>query len=485
MSSSKERLQQVQQQKLQQRLNPQNVALGRLLEMSVPELEDEIRSVLDDNPALEARESDISQESDFGETAIDLQVADYADADDVPPYLRGRRGESAEAFDPGSLAPDDGDSLIEALMRRLEADAALSDTDRRIAENIIGNIDNNGYLTRSLDDIADDIAMGEGFEPGHEEMTHIFNAIRSLDPAGICAVDLRDCLLLQLDRMAPSEARDDARRIISDYFDIFAKRHFDRLQAQLGISRERLAAALEMIQGLNPKPASMLDFARVSDRSRHVSPDLALDYDPATDRFTITLLGNIPELSIEESFARDADSIPPPEAGDTARRNQLKALAFIRRKRDDAASFIRLVEMRGTTLMNIARAIVELQRNFFVSGDKADIRPMILKDVAARTGLDLSVISRAAAGKYVHTPHGIYPLKLFFNERPDADADVSSHEILEALSRLIAGEDKHSPLSDQALCEALRKEGYDIARRTVAKYREKLGKPVARLRKQL
>lgn len=476
--------------RLTQRLNPQNVALGRLLEMSVPELEDEIRRELDDNPALEARDNDDMErpEQEFGESADELQLADYADADDVPAYMQRANNRSADepVYDAGSLAADDGDSLIEALMQRLASENELSDNDKRIAEHIIGNLDTNGYMTRNLAAIRDDIAISEGFDPEPDDMNRIFRAIRALDPAGIGAIDLRDCLLLQIDRKEPTVRSLTAREIISDYFDLFSKKHYDRLISQLEISRDDLADALDFIHSLNPKPASALDIARPSDRVRHITPDIALDYDAETDSFTISLLGNIPELTIEQTFRE----LPAPEHGNepgsaAARQRQKQAFAFIKRKRDDAEAFIKLIEMRSSTLLTIAKAIVYYQKAFFTGGDKADIKPMILKDISGMTGLDLSVISRAAAGKYILTSHGIYPLKLFFNERPDSDNDISSHEILKALSSLIEAEDKHSPLSDRALCDALAAKGYDIARRTVAKYRERLGFPVARLRKQI
>lgn len=483
MAFGKESLQQVQQLKLQQRLNPQTVALGRLLEMSVPELEDEIRREIDDNPALESRDSLPESHSDesFGESAEELQMADYASADDMPSYMLRARNRSADdsAVDPTSFAADDGDSLITVLMGRLAGENRLSDDRLRIAEHIIGNFDSNGYLTRPLAAIAQDIAIAEGFEPSRAEMTEVFSAIRALDPPGIGAVDLRDSLLLQLDRLAPTVQTRTAREIVADYFDLFSKKHYDRLIAQLEISRDDLAEALDIIRSLNPKPASALDIGVQADRARHITPDLTLDYDADNDRFTVGLAGNIPELAIEESFAANPDE----EAAMSPRMRQ--AGAFIRRKRDDANAFIRLVEARGNTLLTIMKAIAAIQRPFFISGDRADIRPMILRDIADRTGLDLPLISRATAGKYVMTAHGIFPLKLFFNERPDADTDVSSHEILETLATVINGEDKHSPLSDRELCDALHDAGYDIARRTVAKYREKLGFPVARLRKQL
>lgn len=484
MAAGKETLRLEQQQRLQQRLNPQNVALGRLLEMSVPELEDEIRRELDENPALELAEpaADASAQ-DFGESSDELQLADYADADDVPSYIRSRtQSGAARDFDPVSILASDGASMIDTLLDRLTTDYDLSDTETRLARHIIGNLDSNGYLTRRLDDIADDIAIADGIDPSPADMKHVFGLIRTLEPAGIGATDLRDCLLLQLDRLDPTPARMMARDIIADHFEAFAKKHFDKLRSQLGAGKEELADALEAIRELNPKPASGLDSGG-GQAHLHIVPDITLEYDMATDTFTLALAGNIPEMAVEESFA-STDGLPLP-AGEAAQQRQRKALAFIRRKRDDAEAFIRLVEMRSATLMSIARAIVGLQHDFFVSGDKAYIKPMILRDVSARTGLDLSVISRATAGKYILTPHGVYALKLFFNERPDANADVSTHEILTRLGELIDNEDKHAPLSDQALCDTLQAAGYDIARRTVAKYREKLGHPVARLRRQL
>lgn len=474
----------MQQQSLQQRLNPQSVALGRLLEMSAPEFEDEVRRELDENPALEAIDNTPSQEADhFSESDIDLMRADYADADDIPQYLT-RHSRMAASFDPAAAAADDGDTLIDMLMHRLENEATLSPQDRIIARELIGNIDDNGYLTRSLDDVADDIAIADGIDVEPAHVRHIFDIIRALEPAGIGATDLRDCLLLQLDRMPASVAQRTALEIVRNHFDAFSKMHFDKLRSQLGISREDLGEAVELIRTLNPKPASALDVARSADRSRAITPDIALDYNPDDNTFSISLLGNIPELAIEKTFAADGIATDSQDSqSGTSRRNE--ALAFIRRKRDDAAAFIRLVSMRSETLMAIATAIVTLQRAFFISGNRSDIRPMILKDVSALTGLDLSVISRAVAGKYMLTQHGIYPLKFFFNESPTASADTSSHQILEAISAIIAKEDKKDPISDRELCEQLRQQGIDIARRTVAKYRERLGLPVARLRKEI
>lgn len=487
MAQQHNTLRQEQQLKLQQRLNPQSMALGRLLEMSVPEYEDEVRRELDENPALEIVENDglddISASfadddgNDFRESADEVMRADYMNPEDAPAYLFTDHNYDADAdhVDAASFTADDDVSVGETLMQRLATEYDLSEMQMRIAAHIIGNFDDNGYLTRPIAEICDDIAIAEGYEPDIEQVRQVFDYVRLLDPPGIGAVDLRDCLLLQLDRMPNSVTVITAREIIRRYFDIFSKRHFDRLQAQLDIPRQALSEALDLIKTLNPKPASALDTARSIDRTHHAVPDFTLDYDAAADSFSIALQGNIPELAIEESFR--ADNLAPSRRADDT--------DFIKRKRSAAETFIHLMELRARTLMSIIRAIVDRQRLFFISGDASDIKPMILRDIASDTGYDISVVSRATSGKYILTPQGMYPLKMLFNERAGSDNDASARQILDALARIIAGEDKHSPLSDRELTELLNQNGYDLARRTVAKYRERLGLPVARLRRQM
>lgn len=483
---AKERLEQTQQLKLQQRINPQHVALGRVLEMSAPEFEEEVRRELDDNPALEAVDRSTSPEADdFGESAEQLQRADYGSDDEVPFYRAEARNRSADdpRYDAASFAADDEEDMLGTLMERLRSETDLDSRQLLIAEYIIGNLDPNGYLTRPLPAIAGDMGVSEGFMPEDGEMRTVFEAVRGLDPAGIGAVDLRDCLLLQLDRKEADTTVITAREILRHYFDIFSRRHFDRLQNELGISRENLGDALDLIRTLNPKPGAVLGGGRGSDRTRHISPDFVLDYDEVSDRFSLSLAGNVPELAIEESFR--ADGRPDASSNPEVQRRRREADEYVRRRRDSAAAFIALATMRSNTLMAIGRAIVDIQHRFFVTGDPADIRPMILKDVAERTGLDISAVSRAVSGKYIFTPHGMYALKSLFNERHGDDDDVSTPAILKALGELIDGEDKNDPLSDRELTEGLAARGFDIARRTVAKYRERLGHPVARLRKQL
>lgn len=465
-----------QQSRLQQRLNPQQVIFGRYLEMTAPEIEDEVRRVVDENPALEVVPEHVEpDETGFNETSEQLQMADYSDDDDMPSYGFEMRRNSIDDNAHGYVAVSDQKSMMDALASQL-TELDLTDIQQKIAVYIIGNLDDNGYMTRSLADIADDINISEGYDVGIDEMKVVFAKIRSLDPAGIAAVDLRDCLLLQIDRYSKSLTTKIAREIISDWFDLFSKKHFEQLRSHLGIDHEELTKALTFIKGLNPKPGSLLEEVSSDDRLRHIIPDFAVDVD-ADGRVTVSLLNNIPELAIEESF-RIGDDMPKARS-----RRDADAMAFIKRRHDDASAFIGLLEMRAATLLAVMRAIVKLQERFFVTDDKSAIRPMIIKDIAAITGLNISVISRAAAGKYVLTAHGIYPLKMFFNERPKEDADTSSHEILDALAKIIDSEDKSRPLSDEALSAELEAKGYDIARRTVTKYRERLGYPVARLRK--
>ena len=476
-----ESLRQTQQTKLQQRLNPQQVQFGRLLEMSAPEIDDEIRRELDENPALEeiTPDSPVDESDSFNETAEELQLADYAGDDDIPAYRLEARNHSADddTYSPVAVS-DEEESMIYTLTRQL-ADYSLSPLQLRVAAHIIGNLDDNGYITRSLPAIADDLAISEGIEVSDGEIKSVFDIVRGLDPAGIGAVDLRDCLLLQIARMPRSLPVNIAREIIADYFDLFSKKHFDKLRNQLGIDDEALRAGLDVIRTLNPKPGALIGSGSSSDRLRHINPDFSVDYDNETDSFTITLLSRTPELGIESTFRiSDADSSKPLNQRDK------EALMFIRRRHDDASLFIRMLEMRAQTLMSVMRAIVDLQHDFFADGDKASLKPMILKDIAARTGLDLSVISRATTSKYVITAFGVYPLKFFFNERLKTDNDTSSHEIAKKIASVIEAEDKSHPLSDEAIKDILAKEGYDIARRTVAKYRERMGLPVGRLRRQ-
>lgn len=469
------------EQSQQLRLLPMQVQVGRLLEMNSLEIEEEVKRALDELPALESaddakkdsRDDTPDHDDSFNETAEEIQLADYANEDDIPVFKRNQATYDPDSFyEPVAVNPES--TLWETLTQQLR-EQNLSDGDERIAQYIIGCIDDNGYLTRNIRQIADDITISTGTEVSPEHVKELWQVIRGFDPAGVGAVDLRDCLLLQLKRKKGDTAA-LATEIISDYFDFFSKKHYSRIVSALGIGEPRLRDALALIQQLNPKPGGQLNDSLMEERSRHIIPDFSVETDG--EQLTLTLLNNIPELRIEATFAEDS---PVMKSNEKSNRD---ARTFLRRHRDEARQFIKLLSLRQETLFNVMSAIVNLQRPFFLTDDTERIKPMILKDIARLTGYDLSVISRATAGKYVATAHGVYPLKMFFNERPNNDESSSSHEIMAAIRRIIEEEDKSRPLPDDAITEALTAQGYHLARRTVAKYREKLGLPVARLRKE-
>ena len=485
-----------QEQKLQQRLTPLQVRYVRMLEMSEPEFEQEIRNAVDEMPALEAVDvesapadathSVTEDGSRFTESANDMQLADYGSEDDVPDYLRRQMYRTSQASPDDYYEPvvaDGGDSMLEYLSHQLD-EQEISDDERLVANYIIGNLDDNGYLTRDIIALADDIAFAEGRDFSRDVVKAAWEKVRGLDPAGVGAVDLRDCLLLQLKRLPRTVDNLAALEMVRDYFDLFAKKHFRRVATAMGIDESQLKEAVAVVGRLNPKPASLIE-STGGGAARAVIPDFMVEAD-TEGVLTLTLLNRVPELRVEHSFAADT---PLPEASP---RSTADARLFIKQKRDEASDFIKIVGFRQQTLFTVMSAILKIQRPFFLTEDEAQIRPMVLRELAATTGLDLSVVSRATQGKYVMTPRGIYPLKMFFNERRRKDEDPGREDhdnttprIIAALRQVIEEEDKSHPLSDEQITRRLTDQGYDIARRTVAKYREKLGFPVGRLRKNI
>lgn len=461
-----------QQQQLSLRLSPHQVRFGRMLEMSAPEFDEAMERALEENPALETDDSRDAAAHDtddegrtFTETADDLVRADYRSDEDVPDYRTRISNRSADdaVYIPEAAAPDTaGVASLESQL----ADLDLPPRSRELAAYIIGNIDSNGYLTRSADDIAYDIATGSGIDADPDELNSLIEVVRELEPAGIGARDLRDCLLLQLRRLPRSEAADTAREIIDKQFANYANHHYDRVCEALKISRPRLDEATRVIRSLNPKPGTLLENAGIDDRMRHITPDFTVDID-SDGRYTVSMAGTRPRLAVSESF-----SIDNPNANE-----------FVKLRRNEALEFISLSNRRYDTLMAVMKAIVKLQPEFFHTFDRADLRPMVLRDVAAATGLDLSVISRATATKYVMTPRGVVGLRSLFSESASSTADLSGGAVEQALRRIVDEEDKTAPLSDDEICALLRSRGLDVARRTVTKYRKRLDIPVARLRK--
>lgn len=462
-----------QRQALTQTLAPLQVRYVKLLEMNSAAIEDEVKRQLDENPALEG-----APENRVEDTGS-MDFSDYDSEDDradvYAAYRRQGRGNAAGM--PIEASADNGETLRESLERQLgELELPLST--RRLAIYIIGNLDDNGRLTRSLQSMADDITIHTGVDVSDADMQHAMETVRGLDPAGVGAYDLKDCLLLQLDRRKPAEARNDAKMLVDKHFDLLAVNNFDRLRIKSGLTPQRLELAVEYIKTLNPKPANAQSMS-FDDRVMQITPDFSVEPDENhRGRFVITLLQNIPELTVSESYNIDNENLQHGERGNSAR-------LFIRSRRQEATEFIDLIERRNATLMAVMKAIVKIQSQFFVTEDAADIKPMILKDISELIGKDLSVISRATSGKYVATPGGVYPLKMFFNERPNDDLELSQHSILTEMKKIIDDEDKHKPLSDDALTDMLAQRGMPIARRTVAKYREQLNIPNSRGRRAM
>lgn len=492
----KETLHLTQEQKLQQRLSPQQVQFVRLLEMNRVEMEDEVRHEVLDNPAIQVTDNDESrQHDDFNESGNDNEDDSSAneikpdpdmrdnddddDNDDIPAYRLNISNHSADdkAYEPVATSEN---SLIDYLTEQIN-EQDLTENQRKIADYIIGNIDSNGYLTRSASAISDDLIFQTDLNVSEDEISTVLQMIRDLDPAGVGAVDLRDCLLLQLERLSGSADNMAAYDIIDKYFVEFSKKHYDKIISAMKISAEDFRRALDIIRALNPKPGSLYGSADNA-KAQHIIPDFSVEIDG--DTITLTLLNNIPDLQIEESFQAMYDSLSTKKPRN---RNEEEANRFVKDKYESASAFIAMLRQRQTTLFNTMRAIVDRQKDFFLTEDESSLRPMVLKDIAADTGYDISVISRATSGKYVMTQGGIYPLKFFFNEgmRRDSGEDVSTREIQSSLKQLIEKEDKNKPYSDEQLCALLKEKGYEIARRTIAKYRERLGFPVARLRKEL
>ena len=488
--------------KQQQKLTPLQVQFVRMLEMTGPEMEDEVQRALDEMPALEAADpseevhTDATEDGEqFTESADEMQRADFRSEDDMPDYLEsgnsttglGSHGDAGFIplqkgnFDPSRyIEPQvaaSGETLMESLSSQI-AELPLDEEDAKIALYIVGSLDDNGYMTRSIASITDDLAINEGIDADSTRIHRLWQVVRGLEPAGVGATDLRDCLMLQLRRLPRTTESVTALEIIDKHFPLFSKKHFDKIASALGINRQQLQKALEVIGRLNPKPGSIMASSQFEERSRHITPDFSVEPD-ADGNLVLTMLHRIPELRIEATFANDN------AVGSSDDHRLEEARLFLRRKREDARNFIRLVSQRQETLFRVMSAILKIQHQFFLTENDEDIRPMVLRDIAELTGYNLSVISRATQGKYVATMRGIYPLKKFFNEKLREDNDtVTSNRIIAEIRKAITAEDPTHPLSDREITDRLSAAGFDIARRTVAKYRENLGFPVARLRKK-
>lgn len=461
---------------LQQKLSPQQIQTIKLLELPAMQLEQRIKQEIEDNIVLEEDERTPEEESQ------QISVDEYLREDDTPSY-KSRINNYSKDDKQRPVILSEGRSLQEYLVEQL-AYRNLSEREMRLATYLVGSIDEDGYLRRELDSIADDIAFTVGIETTAGELERLLGVIHDLEPAGIGARNLRECLLLQMGQLPMNTpARRLARRILTDYFDEFVKKHYEKLMARLQVGEEEFRDAIAEIRRLSPKPGNLYTEGG-TDTTPYIVPDFILDYHDG--HFDLSLnSGNIPEVRINRRYAEMLRDMVAPDG--TVKEKDREALQFVKSKIDSAKWFISAIKQRHDTLMRTMQTILDYQQEYFKDGDKSKLRPMILKDIADRTGLDVSTISRVVNSKYVQTQFGIILLKSLFSEAmlTDSGEEVSSYEIKNILQQCIDEEDKRHPLTDETLMDILNSKGYRIARRTVAKYREMLNIPVARLRKQI
>ena len=462
---------------LQQKLSPQQIQTIKLLELPTMQLEQRIKQEIENNIVLEEDERTPEEEE-----PQQISVDEYLREDETPSY-KSRINNYSKDDKQRPVILSEGRSLQEYLVEQLGY-RNLSEREMKLATYLVGSIDEDGYLRRELDAIADDIAFTLGIETTAEELERLLDVIHDLEPAGIGARNLRECLLLQMGQLPMNTpARRLARRILTDYFDEFVKKHYEKLISRLQVSEEEFRDAIAEIRRLTPKPGNLYAEGG-TDTTPYIVPDFILDYHDG--RFDLSLnSSNIPEVRINRRYAEMLRDMVAPDG--TVKAEDREALQFVKSKIDSAKWFISAIKQRHDTLMRTMQTILDYQKEYFKDGDKSKLRPMILKDIANRTGLDVSTISRVVNSKYVQTQFGIILLKSLFSEamQTESGEEVSSYEIKNILQQCIDEEDKRHPLTDETLMDILNSKGYRIARRTVAKYREMLNIPVARLRKQI
>lgn len=507
-----QKLIQTQEQKLQQlqRLSAQQMLQVKMLEMPLNELEDNINAELDDNPALETEnpddalmgegnedrsaldDSDNSNDDEFGDDAYEAQsekeerkdeldqaLESIGKDDQMPDYNTDRY--NTQNADYEEMVYGNTTSFYDKLKEQMDMQI-LTDKEKQIMEYLIGSLDEDGLLRKDLDSICDELIIYHNIDVSEKEIEHVLHKLQSFDPAGVGGRSLQECLLLQVKRLPKGVLRKTMEEVFEDYFDEFTKKHWDKIKSGLELNETQLETLKDEIRKLNPKPGASL--GETDGRNmQQINPDFIVDTaDDGTITFTLNR-GNMPELTVSPSFTDMIETYKRHK--DQMNRKDKEALLYAKEKVDKAQGFIEAIKQRRHTLIITMKAIIDIQRQFFLDGDEADLKPMILKDVAERTKLDISTISRVRIEKYVQTKWGIFPLKFFFTDSYTTEdgEELSTRKIKIALQHLIENEDKKKPLSDDAISKVMKEKGFPIARRTVAKYREQLGIPVARLRK--
>lgn len=486
-------LKQTLQQKLLQKLSPQQIQLMKLLQVPTVELEQRIKEEMESNPALEEGMDEEEKEKqedydDYGdnqevsEAQKEFDINDYLDNDDTPAYKLAAKNHSPDD-DEKNVPYASGTTFHDRLLSQLGMQS-LSEKEELIAKTLIGNLDDAGYLRRDLLSVADDLAFSQNIEVDEADIEELLKMIQDFDPAGVGARSLQECLLLQIRKKEQRESVVLATKILEKQFEEFTKKHYKKITKRLDIDDEQLKEALDEILKLNPKPGNSSGNAhRENSVNQTIVPDFIISI--RDGELNLTLNGrNAPELRISNDYKEMLKTYAEAKSTD---KKQKEAVMFVKQKIDSAKWFIDAIRQRQQTLLFTMNAIMEYQKEFFLEGDETLLKPMILKDIAEIVDLDISTISRVANSKYVQTPYGTYLLKYFFSESLSTDSgeEVSTREVKQILQDSVESEDKRKPLTDEKLAKLLKDKGYNIARRTVAKYREQLNIPVARLRKEL
>jgi len=476
------------QLKLSQKLSPQQIQLMKLIQLSTLEFEQKLSREIEENPALDTVNEKIDDENDDfeiednfekEETVDDeIDISDYLSDDDIPDYNLRSNNYSEE--NENAIPFASGTSFNQFLKNQLHS-FSFTETELKIAEFIVGSLDQFGYLRRDLIDISDDLAFSLGIDAKEDEIQKILDKVYLLDPAGVGAKNLQQCLILQLKRKKLTKNISNALKITKDLFDEFSKRHFDKIKNKLNLSDDDLKECVGEIEKLNPKPGGAYNENTKINSS--IVPDFTIEIVDGEIRLKLNSR-NAPDLYVSQEYKNMLSGYSESKE---KTKSQKDAVMFIKQKLDSAKWFIEAIKQRNQTLIMTMSAIVNFQKEYFLSGDEKKIKPMILKDIAEEITMDISTISRVANSKYVDTPYGIKLIKSFFSEgiKNSKGEDISTIEVKKTLENIIEKEDKKKPLTDDQLTKLLNKEGYPIARRTVAKYREMIGAPVARLRRKL
>ena len=460
-----------------QKLSPLQIHTIKLIELPIQDLEQRIRKELEENPVLDD-ETPESKDEDGEEQPREVSLSDIKEDDSIPDYklrVNNYGKDERPEYNTFSVKESFTQSLMEQLGFR-----NLSEHQHDIAAFIIGSLDEDGYLRRDIDSLVDDLAFRMNIETTPEEVEKMLHIIQEFDPPGIGARDLRECLLIQLKGLKQTPDVINAQRILTDWFQEFSNKHFQKIMTRLNLSQDEMKAAMARIVKLNPSPGGQIDDS-YNDQAQQIVPDFILSLENGELKLTMPRF-SIPEIRINKKYA---DLLM--DAANSSERQKKEAATCVKQKMDSAKGFVEALKQRHNTLLSTMQAIIDYQHDYFMDGDESHLKPMVLKDIAAKTGFDISTISRVVNSKYIETHFGIFPLKYFFSEglENQQGEEVSTRELKKVLQDFVDKEDKHKPLTDDELVTLMNEKGYKVARRTIAKYRDQLNIPKARLRKEL